>query len=170
MSILLIDPDPELGAAIVDRLRSEGDEVRVLSDRPGDWKDRGAYLASGDPLDADLVERACTNVRTVVFVARERKLGMSLLTSALTAAGRAGTDRVVVCLPGPDATVVRAVESSGMSYVTLITGRRGFLPKKTIEPGSLAEAVSAADDLAGEPRLVVDLTTEEGWRQLGGHA
>ena len=59
---------------------------------------------------------------------------------------------------------------AGTSFVALSTGRRGFLPKKTVEPSDIAEAVSAADDLTGEPRLLVDLTSEEEWSKLGGHA
>jgi uncharacterized protein YbjT (DUF2867 family) len=172
VSVLLIDPDDELGAAIVARLLGEGDEVRVLAAQPGSWKDRGAFVATGDPLDTDLVERACTNVRTIVFTFTGRSVHLSLLDSALTPAAAAGVDRVIVCVPTPDQGVLRALDASGLSYVAIVTGRRGFLPKRTIEPTQVAEAVNAADDLVGEPKLVVDLTSEEGLAELklGGHA
>lgn len=170
MSILLIDPDPELGAAIAERLITEGDELRVLVPEPGDWKRRGAFVAVGDPMDPDLVERACMNVRTLVFTFSSREVPVSLLATAIPAARRAGTDRVILCAPRPEAPALRWLEESDGSYVTLATGRRGFLPKRTVEPQRVAEAVSAADDLAGRPRLTVDLTSEEEWMKLGGHA
>lgn len=169
MSILLVDPDPELGAAIAQRLLEEGDEVRVLVTAPGGWKEKGVYVAVGDPMDPDLVERACTNVRTIVFTGASKGVPMSLLAAAVPAALKAGTDRVIVCAPGPSATVVDWLQSTDTSFVSLTTGRRGFLPKRSVEPAVVAEAVSAADDLAGAPRLDVDLTSEEEWSKLGGH-
>ena len=170
MSILLIDPDRELGITIAERLIEEGDEVRVLVTDPEGWKESGVYVAVGDPMDPDLVERACTNVRTIVFTFTSRDVPVSLLASAIPAARRAGTDRVIVCAPGPDGSAIRWLEASGASFVALSTGRRGFLPKKAVEPHRVAEAVSAADDLAGEPRFSVDLADEEEWLKLGGHA
>lgn len=170
MSILLIDPDRTLGTSIASHLIGEGDEVRVLVTDPTGWKERGVYVAVGDPMDPDLVERACTNVRTIVFTFTSRDVPVSLLAAVIPAARRAGTDRVIVCAPAPDRTTIGWLESSGTSFVALSTGRRGFLPKKTVEPSDIAEAVSAADDLTGEPRLLVDLTSEEEWSKLGGHA
>ena len=170
MSILLIDPDREIGASIAERLIGEGDEVRVLVTDPTGWKERGVYVAVGDPMDPDFVERACTNVRTIVFTFTSRDIPVSLLAAVVPAARRAGTDRVILCAPGPDRMAVGWLESAGTSFVMLGTGRRGFLPRKSVEPSEIAEAVSAADDLAGEPRLSVDLTNEEEWSKLGGHA
>jgi hypothetical protein len=63
--------------------------------------------------------------------------------------------------------MVDVLEVSGLEYVVLDAGRRGFLPRKGPDMPALAAAVSAADDLAGEPRMVVDLTTDEGWRTVG---
>ncbi|MEA2516214.1 MAG: NmrA-like family [Actinomycetota bacterium] len=170
MSILLADPDETLGSAITELLLSEGDEVRVLARQAGDWKERGAFVAVGDVMDADLVERACMNVRTIVFTFPGRSIPLSVLTTAIPAAAKAGTDRVVVCAANPDDATALLLESTGLDYVVIGTGRRGFVPKKAVEPNDVARAVSAADDLAGEPRLVVDLTTDEGWARLSGHA
>jgi hypothetical protein len=167
VSVLLIEPGTDLGVAIVERLIAEGDEVRVLVRDPGGWKARGAFVATGDPMDPDLVERACTNVRTIVFTFTGREVPLSLLGAALPPAAKAGVDRVVVCCPSPDAGATRALEASGLDHVLIATGRRGFLPRKTIEPADVAAAVSAADDLAGSPKLVVDLTTDEGRAALG---
>lgn len=170
MSILLIDPDRELGTSIAERLIGEGDEVRVLVTDPADWKQRGVFVAVGDPMDPDFVERACTNVRTIVFAFTSKDVPVSLLAAVIPAARKAGTDRVILCAPGPDASAIDWLEACGTSFVTLTMGRRGFLPKKMVEPHYVAEAVSAADDLAGDPRLTVDLTNEEEWAKLGGHA
>ena len=170
MSILLIEPDRELGESIARRLIREGDEVRVLVADPAGWKEQGVYVAVGDPMDPDLVERACTNVRTIVFTSASKGIPVSLLATAVPAARKAGADRVIVCVPNPGDPAVRWLDGSGASYVGLTTGRRGFLPRRSVDPDLVAEAVSAADDLAGEPRLQVDLTNEEEWAKLGGHA
>ena len=42
-----------------------------------------------------------------------------------------------------------------------VPGRRG-----TIDPARVAEAIDAADDLAGNPRLELDLGTPDAWRAL----
>lgn len=170
MSILLVHPDEELGGAIVQRLIEDGDEVRVLVQSEGTWRTKGAFVATGDAMDADLVERACQNVRTIVFPFTDRKPHSSLLDAVVPAAARAGTDRVIVCTPSPADDLVRLLDASATSYAVLITGRRGFLPGRAVDVERVAAAVSAADDIAGEPKLVVDLGTEEGWMQLGGHA
>jgi NAD(P)-dependent dehydrogenase (short-subunit alcohol dehydrogenase family) len=169
LSILLIEPDKDLGGAIVRRLLDEGDEVRVLAREPEPWKQLGAFVATGDPFDVDLVERACTNVRTIVFTAAVRAVPVSLVEGVLPAAAKAGTDRVIVCTPKDDERLRSSLEASGWSYAVLILGRRGFLPRKTVEPDDVATAVSAVDDIAGMPKVVADLATEEGWAKLGGH-
>jgi hypothetical protein len=167
VSILLIDPSPELGAAIAELLLDEGDEVRVLT-RGHTWDGRGVFVAVGDPMDADLVERACTNVRTVVLAFDRTKGQAPLVDAVLPPAHRAGVGRVVLCTPVVDRSVARMLE--GSEHVVLVTGRRGFLPRRNVEAEKVATAVSAADDLAGEPKMVVDLTSEEGWKALGAHA
>jgi hypothetical protein len=166
VSILLVDPDTDWGPAIARRLVEEGDEVRVLTPRPSEWTDAPVYIAAGDPLDADLVERACTNVRTVVLTFPGRKVSLSQLQVVVDAAPKSGTDRVVVCTGQVDLALQESLETSGMAFVILVTGRRGFLPRTAVMPAEVAAAVSAADDLAGRPELVVDLTTDVGRKEL----
>ena len=170
MSILIAEPDTELGPELVRRLISEQDEVRVLVRHGSDterWRSLGAFVATGDPMDADLVERACQNVRTLVVVAPGRRRSTSLLRSLVTAAAAAGTGRIVVCTSDPPTEMLDVLESSGLEFVVLDAGRRGFLPRRGPDMPALAAAVSAADDLAGEPRMVVDLTTPEGRAIVG---
>ncbi len=164
-----MEPDDQLGPALVTRLITEGDEVRVLIQNRADasrWQALGAFVAVGDPLDADLVERACQNVRTLVAVFPGRRRSASLLHVLVSAATTAGTGRVVVCTSDPPTEMVAVLESSELDYVVLNAGRRGFLPKRGPDMVTLAAAVSAADDLADRPRMVVDLTRPEGWAAL----
>ena len=169
MSILLIDPEPALGRVILEHLLAEGDEVRVLVNEAADWKTRGAFVAVGDPMDPDLVERACTNVRTVVFASTTRAIPVSKLAAAVPAALKAGTDRVVLCVPSGETAAQGWLDAVDTCYAILVTGKRGFLPRKSVDPKDVARAVSAADDLAGKPKLVVDLTDDAEWSKLGGH-
>jgi hypothetical protein len=157
VSVLLAGLGPELAAAVTRRLLGQGDQVRVIA-RPGQQGPPGAHVATGDLSDEDLVERACQGVRTVVVgeaAAEDR-------ASALAAAARAGVDRAVFVGAAPDCDV-----PSGMTWVALVLPRARLLGRRKA-PGAdaVAEAVDAADDLAGEPRLVADLGTDEGWRAL----
>jgi uncharacterized protein YbjT (DUF2867 family) len=169
VSILIVEPDAGLGPELIRRLISEGDEVRVLIPVRAEahrWQSLGAFVAIGDPLDADLVTRACQNVRTLVAVVPGRRRSTSVLQTLVSAAAAAGTGRVVVCTSDPPAELVAVLEASGLEYVILNAGRRGFLPRRGPDMAALAAAVSAADDLAGAPKMVVDLTREEGWAAL----
>jgi hypothetical protein len=148
VSVLLAGLDPELVAALTRRLTAQGDQVRVVGS--GGEAYPGAHVAVGDPGDDDLVERAAQGARTVVAGQRGR-------AAALEGAARAGVDRAVLLDGGAD----RVPE--GMSWVLLVTRRR---LRRSPAPDDVAEAVDAADDMAGEPRLVADLTTAEGWRAL----
>ena len=61
MAVLLIGIDVELGTALIQRLRAQGDEVRVLEEQSpaaARWRSLGAHVASGPESDADLIERA----------------------------------------------------------------------------------------------------------------
>lgn len=166
MSIVVIAPSRALGHAVVGRLLAEGDEVRVLASSPEDsvrFKDAGAHVASG-PLDADLVERASLGARSVVI------LGEAGVTPGVEGARAAGVERVVVLARDPD--VARAMlydtglEGSDVDYLVLTTRRRRRPFRAGIDPADVAAAVSAADDLAGRPRAIVDLATPDGWRAL----
>lgn len=148
MSVLLAGLDPQLVAAAVRRLTAEGDQVRVVAG-VGEAHP-GAHVAVGSPGDDDLVERAAQGARTIVA-------GIEGRAGALEGAARAGVDRAV--LVGGDAEDVPA----SMSWVLLVTKRR---LRRGPSHDDVAEAIDAADDLAGEPRLVADLTTAEGWKTL----
>jgi hypothetical protein len=161
VSILLLVGEPGLDEVIVARLRERGDEVRVISD--GDrriWTDLGAFVASGDAADPDLVERAAQNARTLVSTGE--KVSAGLMEVVLPAAAAAGVDRFVACAPRIDSEVASVAERSGLNYVLLSTGRSVFRRGPTRE--RVAEAVDAADDLAGTPRLQIDLRQD---RELG---
>ena len=160
MSILLLGARRDVGEAVVTRLVGRGDEVRVVepdasaADR---WRALGAYVAIGSPDDADLVERAAQNVRTaVVFGDVDRG-------PILQGIGAAGVGRVVLCLDRYDA---HAAEGE-VELVALLVPRTRFPRRPTVSPEAIAEAVDAADDLAGNPRMVVDLGDAQAWRALG---
>lgn len=148
MSVLLTGLEPELVEAITRRLAAAGDQVRVVAAAGQTYE--GAHVAAGDPGDDDLVERAAQGARTIVAGPEGR-------AGALEGAARAGVDRAV--LLGGDAGDVPA----SMSWVLLVTKRR---LRRGVGVDDVAEAVDAADDMAGEPRLTADLTTEEGWKAL----
>lgn len=167
MSILVIGPDVGVDRAIVERLISEGDEVRVATDRVADapvWKDIGAHVALGDINDPDLIERAAIGCRSVVVA------GGNDDDSIVSGAHAADVGRVIVLVRTrrlADVVLERTEKIHEMDYV-LITTRRGKIPwSSEIESQDVAAAVSAADDLAGHPRLIVDLATSEGRRSLG---
>ena len=157
MSVLLVGLSPDVGRVLTRRLLEEGDQVRVIL-RPGEdaASYEGAHVATGDAADDDLVERAAQGARTIVL----GDLDDDTRSAALTGAARAGVDRAV--LLGKAGGEVPAA----MSWVALVTPRPLFGLRRGPGPEELAEAVNAADDLAGEPRTVVDLGTDEGWRTL----
>ena len=176
MSVLLINPIEDLGSALVSRLITEDDEVRVIADHPDavrKWTRLGAHVARGDALDPDLIERAAQNVRTIV-VLQEAKAELPRLVAAAAHGGRmASADmRLVVCSEDHEPGVEEIVQQSGLDYVVLRTGPSAmhFVPfagRRRPRVRALVEAIDAADDLAGNPRLNLDLTTTAGWRSLG---
>jgi uncharacterized protein YbjT (DUF2867 family) len=173
MSILLVGISTDLGSLLVSRLVSLGDEVRVIcpdGEAARTWERLGAHVARGDGTDPDLVERAARGVRTLVVAASERGARPAVLDAVIEAArGAAGGVRLVVCLTGSQRDAAEVVRSSGLEFVLLRTKRgRGLVPWTGRPPlRAVVEAINAADDLAGSPRLDLDLTTPEGWRPLG---
>jgi uncharacterized protein YbjT (DUF2867 family) len=173
VSVLLVDVSGELGAAVVSRLVSLADEVGVVEDDPDaarKWARLGAHVARGDSTDADLLERAAQQVRTVV-VAQRAGVALVEVVRAVVEAARLvpGDVRLVVCMQGDD-DAEEAIRSSGLDHVILRTAKpRGRLRRRSrrLSVGKVAEAVDAADDLAGHPSLDVDLTVPDGWRALG---
>ncbi|MDQ3953665.1 MAG: SDR family oxidoreductase [Actinomycetota bacterium] len=155
MSVLLAGLDAADAAALVRRLLEQGDQVRAIVAPGADPAPyEGAHVAAGDPGDDDLVERAAQGARTIVL----GDFGAAVRTAALEGAARAGVERAVLLGEAPDVPL-------GMSWVALVTPRSRWR-RRGPGPEDLAEAIDAADDLAGEPRLVADLGTEEGWRAL----
>lgn len=163
MSILFVGLGERLGDRVIARLVGEGDEVRVIEESPhaiARWKEIGAFVAHGVPDDPDLVERAAQNVRTIVVTGAFESLG-----PVIEGARFAGVGRVVVCHPVPDSDVLEAVRTSGLDYVIIALGRRE--PRAAGELDALAEAIDAADDLSGAPRLEVDFRRPESLQALG---
>lgn len=151
MSVLLAGLEVEVGRALTRRLLEEDDQVRVILGAGEDAAAyEGAHVAIGDVADDDLVERAAQGARTIVLGDIDR-------AAALTGAARAGVDRAVL--------VGRGDVPEGMSWVMLVVPR-SRLRRKGLDPETIAEAIDAADDLAGEPRLTADLGTDEGWAAL----
>ena len=133
----------------------------------------GAHVARGEAQDVDFIERAAQNVRTIV-VLQEAGAELSELVAAAAHGGRLASAemRLVVCLGNEEPTVQEIVQRSGLDYVLLRIGTSAarfmpFVGRKRGRVPALVEAIDAADDLAGNPRLDLDLTTTEGWRALG---
>jgi hypothetical protein len=158
-----------MGRAVFDRLRAQGDEVRVIEDDPiaaAVWKERGGYTALAREWDADLIERAAYGARTIVVFERKDRDPEEVLMETLKATAPAGVDRLI--LIRARATVPAELEGSDVAYVLLATGKRSLLKRTpAITPEQLARAVDAADDLTGSPRLVLDLTESAALRTLG---
>ena len=155
MSVLIAGLDAAVAAAVTRRLLEQGDQVRAVVGAGEDvTRYEGAHVATGDVGDDDLVERAGQGARTIVL----GEVGAAARAAALAGAARAGVERAV--LIGEPGEV-----PAGMSWIALAVPRRMFR-RGAVAPEELAEAIDAADDLAGEPRLVADLGTDQGWRAL----
>lgn len=164
MSVLLVGPSNQLGAVVIGLLTSQGDAVRVIAaDAPSAarWRELGAFVAQGSEGDADLVERAAQDVRTVVLF----EDAQPSIDAVLEGAELAGVERVVVCAPEPPEHVLERVRASRMDYVVL-KARAGFLRRARRLTG-IAQAIDAADDLGGHPRLEVDLADPASRGSLG---
>lgn len=168
MAVLLVGPPPGLGVALIERLLGQGDEVRVLERDAATverWKAAGAHVATGTEWDADLIARAATDARTIVMFA-EGSGEEALLSEVLAGARLSAVERLVLVGPRLAPETLARVGSSGLDHVVLLTARRGVLPRRPPGNERVAEAIDAADDMAGRPRLVLDLTREPGWRAL----
>jgi hypothetical protein len=171
MSILLVALDEDLMPALIDRLAAQGDEVRVLesddaaSDR---WRSLGARVASGPQWDADLIERAAQGVRTIAVGARHDRDPFELMDALVEGAALASREMRLVVVGHVQPQALAALRDSKLEYVILgSVDRRGLLGRRSrLSPEKLAEAVDAADDLAGHPKLELDLRDEGAWREL----
>lgn len=171
MSILLIGLDEELMPVLIRRLMTEGDEVRVLeadaeaSDR---WRALGAHIASGPQWDADLIERAAQNTRTIVVGDRHAQKSAELMEALVEGGGFASREMRLVVVGDLGPRELNILRDSKLDYVVLgSVRRRGLLGKRSAPtPEQLAVAIDAADDLAGHPKLELDLRDELAWQEL----
>jgi len=169
VSILLIRANGRIGETLARRLVAQGDEVRVIEpaqELVEAWQELGVKVAPGRDDDTDLMERAALNVRTVVVIEDEAGPLREVIEHVLTGIGAAGVGRLIVCARNPDEMVMKAVRSSGLDYVALSVGG-GLLSRRRVSIEDVAAAIDAADDLAGSPRLELDLTETASWAALG---
>jgi nucleoside-diphosphate-sugar epimerase len=177
MSVLLVGVRGELGRAVAVRLIAEGDQVRVVEDRPAaadEWVRLGAHVAHGSGADPDLIERAAQGVRTVV-VGEDESVAATEVVDAVLEGARIGSRSdirlVVLTTASSGEGPAGAVVSSGLDHVIVrIPTTRRFLRSSwsryaaSIE--ALAAVIDAADDLAGNPREELDLSSEAAWNRL----
>ena len=165
MSVLFAGLDHSLALITARRLIEQGDEVRVLltEERFADaYRAVGVFVALGSELgDPDLVERACQNVRTLVL----GPISKEVLEHMLMGTAPAGVGRLVYVTERPGSEL-GVIERASHSYVVLRCPRPGLLGRNRLDPATLAEAIDAADDLDGEPRLDLDLGTDAAWAEL----
>lgn len=170
MSVLLAGLGDEVTRSVVTRLLAQDDEVRIVLGDPGDrerWRALGVHVAVGDLTDDDFVWRACTNARTVVageHAPVDTRAVREVLAGLLT---KTDADRLVVVGAGEPDELVGGARSAGIDHVVLRFCRRGLLGHRdVVAPDDLATAIDAADDLAGHPRLDLDLSDADAWSAL----
>ncbi|MDP9226407.1 MAG: NAD(P)H-binding protein [Actinomycetota bacterium] len=171
MSLLLLGPQGKMGEAVIMRLVGQGDDVRVVElDREvaERWRTLGARVAQGAVDDPDLIERAAQNCRTiVVFEVDGDRGGLAALEAAVAAARSTSVDRVVVTGTAAGSDCRRVLGCSGLAYVWLTMERGRGLRRRETPAVAIAEAIDAADDLAGNPKLELDLSNPRAWIELG---
>lgn len=173
MSVLLIGASGELGEAVITRLARAGDQVEVIEPSAADaaiWRAKGARVAVAETIDTDLVERAGQQARTIVVFGDDSDRTIRSVKTVLAAAtALKESPRIVVCTTATADGVLDILEASALDYVVLRTSKkaRRLLAKgKPHAPEDVAEAIDAADDLGGNPRLEIDLAAAEGWSKL----
>lgn len=171
MSVLLLGLDEQRGPAFIRRLLDEGDVVGVVEEDPAraaQWKRAGAHVASGSPADADLIERAAQHARSIVVSLSERGASEAVVAAVLEAGRLAPEAPRIIVAGSPSSEIEEMLRGSAFDYVILrLPARRVLRRVPVLPPEDLAEAINAADDLAGSPRLDLDLTSEPGWERLG---
>ena len=162
MTIVVVGVSGKVGAAVVNRLLEAGDDVGVIEPSPQraeGWRRAGAHVARGSSSDADLIERAAQNARTLVVLGADQEV----VSAAVEGARLAGVERIVATGARFEPALTALLRSSGLDYVVLETGRRLL---GDASPADVGRAVDAADDLPGRPRLELSLKTTEAWREL----
>lgn len=164
MSVLLIGDGRSLRAILVARLISQGDEVRAIELSPAvaeELRSRGVRVAKGPYLDADLVERAAQNVRTIVVFEPDREV----LETVIAGARFASVERLVLCGERIPDLAGHALGAAKVDHVILSLPRKKLF-RSAVPDEKVAEAIDAADDLAGNPRLELDLGDATSWAKL----
>lgn len=185
MSLLLLPADSRywtvtVSEKVIERLIHQGDEVRIVVEEEAlamaeMWQAYGAHVAPGSVGDADLIERAARGVRSVVLIAPGSDRFAPILAAiveGLSGPSTSGTERprLIVCLRSSLNDVLIMAATSGFDHIVLTAGHKGgaIMSRLTwgIAPERIAEAIDAADDLAGHPQLVLDLNDDEAWHAL----
>lgn len=164
MSILIVGDESSLAESLVRRLRDQDDEVRAIHAGPiaaTGLAGLGVHIARGPYLDADLIERAGQNVRTVVAIEPPPEILLEILAGMRAAS----IPRLVVCGRAVDPAVAGAVRGAGLEFVIMRLPPKSLL-RKGLSDNDVAEAIDAADDLAGSPELELDLAEEVAWDAL----
>lgn len=163
MSILLIGDPGSLGEVLIRRLIAQGDEVRAIAAEADaeDLAGYGVHIARGPELDADLVERAAQNVRTIIAF----DTATEVIESVVEGGRAARVERIVVCATSVPEPVRSHLRDSDLDYVVLQAPRKGLL-RKGVSETALAEAIDAADDMSGRLRLELNLNESAAWKLL----
>ena len=168
MSVLLLNARPPLGHELAGRLLVQDDEVRVVETDPAaveGWRSLGVHVAPAGDVDADLVERAAQGCRSVVLF-EDGPLELEAIAGvALEGATHARVERLIVAGREPNPRLVALLSGASLQFVVLWSGRSRLL-KQPVAVAAVAEAIDAADDLGGEPKLELDLRKPESWRAL----
>jgi hypothetical protein len=167
VSVLLVGLDAELARTLTRRLISQHDEVRVIATTGDDAEalgNLGAHVARGQTLDADLVERAAQNVRSIVIGSIEPEIVSEILEGARFAR----VERVIVCSHHPLGSSADLLREASIQYVVLNYRKPGRFRRRSTQTNDyVALAIDTADDLAGEPRLELDLSSPSAAEALG---
>ncbi len=170
MSVLLTGLGDELAEVLATRLISQDDEVRIVLGDDAErerWRSHGLHVAVGDLTDDDFLWRACTNVRTVVAGDRPPADTQEVRASLADLLGKTDADRLVIVGPRDDDPLVTGAKAAAVDHVVLRFRKRGLLgSRQAVATADLAAAIDAADDLAGEPRLDLDLSEDASWQAL----
>lgn len=170
MSVVVVASHAAVDDLLIGRLAAQGDVVGlVVEEDAGPRPEDGpAHVARGSTTDDDLIERAALHARTiVVHEDRGRPAQLDVVRAVVAAAVRLGGVRVVVWGARHSRETMEILESSGLSFVAITTGRLRGGFRRGVPLEAVVEAIDAADDLAGDPRLHVDLTRPDDRARLG---
>jgi hypothetical protein len=166
----VLHPSLEMGTALIERLTAQGDEVRIIERDPQlahHWRALGAFVAHGSADDRDLVERAAHSCRTMVLLDVDDGAA-STVETALAAARSTTIDRVVMIAAGAAPRCLGLLRGGTLDYVfARAAPQRSLLRRRFLDRGFIAQVIDAADDLAGDPRLELDLSDPAAGSALG---